>query len=284
MSNKIIITADSSCDLNEELIKKYSIFTIPIHVNYDNASYLDGVDIKPIDIINKFEQTGKLPKTAAVSVGEYKDFFKRFTDQGYEIIHINLGSGFSSTHQNAVIASRDFENVYPVDSCHLSTGTGFVAIEAALLAEKGMSSEEIVEKVKEIIPKIRGSFILDKLNFLAAGGRCSSVVALGANLLNLKPCIEESSEKSGSMEVGKKFRGKYEKTVIEYLDHKFSQYDSIKGDKVYFTHAGVDEELVKKAVAHIKSKNLFDEIYVNTASCTVCSHCGQNTLGMFFIA
>ncbi|MDD5923386.1 MAG: DegV family protein [Clostridia bacterium] len=283
MPNKIIVTADSTCDLTPELLQKYGISTIPLHINYNDTSHYDNVDITPSDIYNKFDETGELPKTASISIGEYKDFFEPFINDGYEIIHLNIGSGLSACYQNAMILSKQIPELHPFDSRNLSTGTGLIAIKAVELAKEGMKVEEILPILEDYSSRIHGSFILDRLNFLAAGGRCSSLVALGANLLKLKPCIEISYDDHGTMTVGKKFRGKYVATFKEYIDYKLSQYEGIIPDKVYFTHASLKDEDVSEIIEYIKEKNIFSEVFVCTACCTISSHCGPYTAGIFFI-
>ncbi|MCR5635833.1 MAG: DegV family protein [Clostridiales bacterium] len=281
--SKILITSDSTCDLEPEVREKYNIITLPLHVNYDKSSHLDNVDITPDDIYKKFAETGELPKTAATSVGEYKDFFEKYIDDGYEIIHVNLGSGLSACYQNVCILSKELPQIHPVDSRNLSTGTGMIAILASQLASEGKTVEEILPVIEDYGKRIHGSFILDKLNFLAAGGRCSSLVALGANLLNLKPCIEISYEECGKMTVGKKYRGKYEESMKQYIDYKLSLFEGIIPDKVYFTHAGIDKDIVENIEQFLRDKNMFSEVITSRASCTISSHCGPNTGGIFFV-
>lgn len=280
----IVLTADSTCDLTRELSKRYDVkgYT-PLHIVMGEKSYEDGVNINPPDIYKNFEATGTLPKTSAVNVGEYLDFFKKFTDKGLSVIHINLGSALSSTHQNAVAAAAQLENVYPIDSCNLSSGSGHLVIEASkLIAEGKLSAKEIAERVKGMTPKVHVSFVIDKLDYLRAGGRCSTLAMLGANLLRIKPSIFVDN-KDGSMTVGKKYRGKLENVLIQYLDEQLAAYDNIRKDKVFITHAGIGEKYVKLCYDHVKSKGYFDEIFITTASCTISSHCGPGTLGILFM-
>ena len=240
------------------------------------------INITPEDIIRRYSEKKELPKTAAVSVWEYTELFKKYVEQGYEVIHINLGSSISSTHQNAVAAAAQLENVYPIDSCNLSTGSGHIVIEAANMIKKGMEAAEIAEKLKAMIPKVHSSFIIDKLNYLRAGGRCSALAVLGANLLKLKPCIEVNNT-DGSMDLGKKYRGNLDRVLVQYVDQKLSQYDNIRYDKIFITHAGIGDDHVKVVYDHILSKGLFENIYITRASCTISSHCGPGTLGILFM-
>lgn len=282
MSKKVIVTADSTCDLNDELFNCYGIRTIPLHITMNDKCCEDMVNITPDEIYDNFYKTGSLPKTSAISIGEYTSFFKPFTDEGLEVVHINIGSALSSSAQNAAAAAKELEGVYTVDSCNLSSATGHLVIEAAKLAEQGINGKEIANKVRAMCPKTHASFVIDKLNFLRAGGRCSTLAMLGANLLNLKPCIEVDN-KDGSMTVGKKYRGKLEKVLAQYVDERLSQYDNIRKDRIFITHSGISREIEQAVFEQLKSKNYFEEIYITRASCTISSHCGPNTLGILFM-
>ncbi len=281
--SKIILTADSTCDLTDELTNQYNVkLYTPLHIVLGEKSYEDGVNITPSEIYKNFEATGILPKTAAVNVGEYIEYFKPFVDRGYNVIHINLGSALSSSYQNACTAALQLDGVYPVDSCNLSTGSGHLVIEAAKMIEQGMEAKEIAENLRELTTKVHSSFIIDKLNYLRAGGRCSALAVLGANLLQLKPCIEVVN-KDGSMIVGKKYRGKLDNVLKQYVDEKLAQYDNIRTDKIFITHAGIGDDHVKIVYDYIKGRNIFENIYTTRASCTISSHCGPGTLGILFM-
>ncbi len=281
--SKIILTADSTCDLTPELKNKYNVEAYtPLHIIVSQKSYDDGVNITPQEIYKQFDATGMLPKTAAVNVGEYIDFFRQFTENDDTVIHINIGSALSSSYQNACVAASEVGNVYPVDSCNLSTGTAHIVIEAADMIKQGLDVNDIVEKLKKLTKKVHSSFIINKLNYLRAGGRCSTLAMLGANLLQLKPCIEVDN-KDGSMTVGKKYRGKLDNVLLQYVDEKLSSYENIRYDKIFITHAGIGDDHIQIVYEHIKNKNLFENIYITTASCTISSHCGPETLGILFM-
>lgn len=281
--SEIILTADSTCDLTQELKEKYNVRAYtPLHIIIAKKSYDDGVNITPQEIYKQFDATGTLPKTAAVNVDEYVKFFKQFAVKGNTVIHINIGSALSSSYQNACIAAEQVGNVYPIDSCNLSTGTAHIVIEAANMIKQGLDAKDIAQKLTEITKNVHSSFIINKLNYLRAGGRCSALAMLGANLLQLKPCIEVDN-KDGSMTVGKKYRGKLDSVLLQYVDEKLSEYTNIRYDKIFITHAGIGDDHVQKVYEHIKSKNLFDNIYITTASCTISSHCGPGTLGILFM-
>lgn len=284
MSNKVILTADSTCDLNKELIERYKVNTIPLHISLGDEMYDDWITITPDEIYEHFYKTKQLPRTAANSVGEYTDFFKKFVDDGYDVIHISLGSSLSVTHRSSVLAAEEFDGrVQTIDSCNLSTGSGLIVIKAAELIEQGKGVKEIADELNAMVPKSHASFVIDKLNFLQAGGRCSAIEAFGANLLNLKPCIEVSTQEKGKMGVNKKYRGKFNKVCFEYLDDIVVKYGEVDTARAFVTHAGCDEELVEAMRKALVDKNIFDEVFVTRASCTISSHCGPDTLGVLFM-
>ena len=280
---KIFLSADSTCDISGELLERYKAELMPLHIVLEDKSYDDGVNIKPDDIYENFAKTGKLPKTAAINTQEYIDKFKPLIEKGYDIIHINLGSAISSSYQNCVTAAKEFDgHVYPIDSCNLSSGSGHLVIETAKRIAKGMSAFDIVEEIKKLIPKCHSSFIIDKLDYLRAGGRCSTLAMLGANLLKLKPCIEVSN-KDGSMTVGKKYRGKLENVLVQYVHEQLEKYDNIRNDKIFITHAGIGNEYVEIVRSELEKLHYFTEIFIERASCTISSHCGPGTLGILFM-
>lgn len=283
--SRIILTADSTCDLTPKLTERYGIagYT-PLHIILGEKSYEDGVNIKPREIYKNFEATGKLPKTAAVSVGEYEEFFRSVKkDEDDEIIHVTLGRALSTTFNNCNIAAQNVGGVYAVDSCNLSTGSGHIVIEASkLIAEGKLTAAEIAEAVRGMTGKVHASFVIDKLDYLRAGGRCSTLAMLGANLLKIKPSIMVNNE-DGSMTVGKKYRGNLDRVLIQYVDEELEKYSDIRTDKIFITHAGIGDDHIKVVYDHLSGKGIFDEIFITTASCTISSHCGPGTLGILFM-
>lgn len=284
MSNKVVITSDITCDLNWELEQRYGVTCIPLHIVIGGKSYEDWVNIKPEELYEIFYKTKELPHTTAGSVGEYTDFFRQFTDKGFDVVHLSLGSKLSVTHQSSVLAAQELDgHVFSIDTQNLSTGSGLLVIKACELRDQGLSAKEIAEKVTAMVPKAHASFILDRLDFMHAGGRCSAVAMFGANLLSLKPSIEVHNDDGGSMGVGKKYRGKYEKVLIQYLEDTLNKYEDIDTSRVFITHAGTDKEHVDAVYKALKAKNIFKEIHITRASCTISSHCGPNTLGVLFM-
>lgn len=282
MAKPIILTADSTCDLSETLLDRYQVKLYPFHILLDGQTYSDGVDLHPDDIYRVYKEKHTLPKTAAINLAEYIEFFEQFTNDGYEVIHLNLGSGLSSSHNNARMAAEEMEGVYVIDSCSLSTGTGLLVIEAAERIAAGMEAAQIADEVRALTEKVEASFVIDTLEFLHKGGRCSALARLGANLLSLKPCIEVSNE-NGSMGVGKKYRGTLEKALQQYVKDRLEGRTDLKTDRIFITHSGISDERIAMVKDLIGQYASFDEIHVTRAGCTVSSHCGPGTLGILFL-
>lgn len=281
MDKKVIITADSSCDLSKELIEENKIEILPLFCTLGDQTYSDGVDCVPTDIFAYVAKTGTLPKTAARSVADFIDFFKKYTDEGYEIVHIDISSEFSSMYQNACIAASELEGVYVVDSRNLSSGVGHVVLKACDFRDEGFSAAEIAEKLEYVIPRVSASFILFELDYMVKGGRCSGVAALGANLLKIRPCIEV---RNGKMEQTKKYRGSYEDCIRKYMNDRLT-LDGVKYDRkrAFCTSTIVDPALAEFSTDIVRQSGLFDNVYCTYAGCTVASHCGKNTVGVLFI-
>ena len=276
----IKILSDSTCDLSPELVKQFDITLVPLTVVKADEQFKDGVTITPAEIFAHVAAGGNLCSTSANSVGEYEDEFAKYAPLYDGVLHINLGSGFSSCYQNACIAAQDFDNVKVVDSRNLSTGQGLVVLEACKLVKECASLEELHEKVQAFTEKVEASFLVDKLVYLAKGGRCSAVAALGANLLNLKPCIDV---KDGKMGVSKKYRGKYHKCLADYVKERLADRDDIRRDVLFVTTTGVAEEEYAAVMAAVAEHGHFETVYETTAGCTVSCHCGPGTLGVLFV-
>ena len=278
---KIKITSDSTCDLPKELVEKHNISLFPLTVIKDGENFLDNVTITPADIFAHVAAGGDLCSTTAGNVGEYADLFAKYASEYDAIVHINLGSGFSSSYQNATLAAMDFENVVTIDSQNLSTGQGHIVMKAVELSQNATDLQELKAQIEAYVPKVEASFVLDQLKYMAKGGRCSSAAALGANLLNLKPCIEV---KDGKMSVVKKYRGTYSKCLVNYVKDRLSAREDIEEDLLFITNTPVsDDELtaVKNAVAEHGS--YIRNVVHSDAGCTVSCHCGPGTLGVLFV-
>lgn len=280
MNSNVVITSDSTTDLSKELRERYNVTVMPLKITLGDKAYTDGVDINPDDIYAHHDKTGELPKTAATNVGDCIDFFKPFCEAGKTVIHFTISSEMSSTYNNACIAAEEVGNVYVIDTKNLSTGGGLLVVAAAEMIANGLSAEETVQKTRALVPCVDASFVIDSLEYLYKGGRCSALAVLGANLLKLKPCIQV---KEGKMDVAKKYRGKFSEVAKQYVSEKISDYSDIDLDRVFVTHAGCDPELMNEFVELVKSKAPFKEVFLTRAGCTVSSHCGANTLGVLFI-
>ena len=277
---KIRFTADSTCDMSAEFREKYQVELIPLSVELNGKYYKDGVDIFPDDIITAVNQGANLPKTAALNVEEYKEVFTRVLKDCDAIIHFNISTGFSSCHQNARLAAEDLP-VYCIDTRNLSSGSSLVIAEAADRLEQGMDIEQVVKELETIVvDKVDASFILDRLDYLYKGGRCSMVAMLGANVLRLKPCIEVVD---GKMGVGKKYRGTYERCLRQYLADRFRIKDQMKAKRIFITHTGLNENALNTIREIVASEMQFDEVFEVRAGCSITSHCGENTFGILMV-
>lgn len=276
---KIKVLSDSTCDLSQELLEKNDITLAPLTVVKGDDQFKDGVTIRPEDIFAHVAAGGALCSTAAVSIGEYADLFEQYAKDYDGIILINIGSGFSACHQNALLAAEDFDNVRCIDSKNLTTGQGLVALEACRLAKELDDLDAIAEELNAYLEKIEASFLVDKLEYLAKGGRCSSVAALGANLLNLKPCIEV---RDGKMTVVKKYRGNYSKCLANYVKERLAERTDIDEKTLFVTYTVISDDCHSAVSTAIAEHGNFENIYETTAGCTVSCHCGPGTLGIIY--
>ena len=276
----IKILSDSTCDLPQDLLRSLDVDIFPLTVIKDDVSFKDGVDIVPADIFAHVAAGGALCSTSAGSVGDYEDFFSSYARDYDAVIHVNLGSGFSSSYQNACVAAQEFDNVYCVDSMNLSTGQGLVVLKAREYAAAGMAVQAILEALNTLIPKVESSFLVDKLDFLVKGGRCSSAAALGANLLNLKPCIEV---RDGKMSVVKKYRGNYAKCLASYVKDRLAGREDIDRDTLFITQTKVSDDCNSAVLDAVKSCEPFSAVHETVAGCTISCHCGPGTLGVLFL-
>ncbi len=277
---KIRISADSTCDLSPEQIREHNIAIKPMIVNMGDNSYYDGVDITPAQIFAHVAAGNPLCTTSAVPIGEYQEYFAELLKDSDAVIHVNIGSGFSSTYRNALLAAEEMENVYVVDSRNLSTGHGHVVLEACRLAKTLSDPKQIVQKLNDFAPYVDASFLLDRLDYLAKGGRCSSIAALGANLLRLKPCIEVIDNK---MVVGKKYRGNYAKCMDNYVRERLANNNDVVTDEIFITHTPVSDEIIQTVKTAVKESAGFKNVYETTAGCTISCHCGEGCLGVLYI-
>lgn len=279
---KIKITGETSCDLSPELIKKYNIGIIPVHIALGDKEYNDSATISPEEFYSFLKTSSVLPKTSAYNPMEARDFFEEQlnSDGGYDaIIHFTISSQISSIYQNAFVASQEFDGkVFVVDSRSLSVGTAMQMIYACDLVAEGLDAATIYKKVCERVDSVQASFVLDKLTYLHKGGRCSGVAAFAASALGIKPIIVLEN---GQMKVGKKLMGKFEKSVEGYINYVFSTHPDMDAKRAFIAHTPMDNPaLVELMINKLKEK--FDEVYEMDAGCTIGSHCGPNTIGMMY--
>lgn len=277
---RIKITSDSTCDLPKELINHHNIYIFPLTIIKGGKEYLDGIEIQPPDIFEYVESGAGITMTSAVNVSDFESKFEEFKKEYDAIIHISLGSGFSACCQNAVIAAANFDNIFIIDGQNLSSGIGHLVLDAAIMAENGLEPNQIVERINISAEKVEASFVIDTLKYLHKGGRCSAIALLGANVLKLKPCIEVID---GKMDVGKKYRGNFDKVILQYVHDKLADRDDIDYRRIFITHPpGFPQDITDSVFAKVKSLGTFEEIIESDAGCTVSHHCGPICLGVLF--
>jgi len=276
----IKITSDSTCDLSKELLEKYDISLVPLYIIKNGKVYKDGVDINPGDIFDYVGKTGDYCTTAPVTTFDYIQFFERYAPKYDAVIHITLGSGFSLCNANANAAAKVFGNVFVIDSKNLSSGQGHVVVEAARLAAEGMAPDAIRRTLDDVADRVETSFLIDRLDYIYMGGRCSLAAALGANILHLRTCVEVSG---GMMQVTKKYRGAFENAIYSYVRDKLQGRNDIDPRRIFVTHTAVSPKAVKTAIAAIGRAAGFREVIETHAGCTISCHCGPGTLGVLFV-
>lgn len=278
---KIKITADSTCDLSEELVKRFNVGVMPLAVILGEETFRDGVDITPQKIFDYVAKTGVLPKTTAPSEYEYAEYFKSQLEGCDALIHYNISSKASSSHENAVKASKQFGGrVFVVDSYALSTGQGLLVLKACDLAAEGHSPRDIVEITSNLRDKVNTSFVPDALDYLHKGGRCSLASLMGAKVLKLHPLIDM---KDGKLYAKKKYMGGLERCLKTYVSELAAEYTAYDKTRCFITHSSCEPEVVEKVRAQVKELFNFDEVLETVAGSVVTTHCGKNTLGVLFI-
>ena len=277
---KIKILSDSTCDLSPELLAANDITLVPLTVIKNDEEFKDTVNITPDVIFEHVANGGSLCTTSANSLGEYAEWFEKFAGDYDGVIHINIGSGFSSCYQNACLAAEDYPNVRVIDSMNLSTGQGLVVLEACRLAKEATDLDQLADQIRAYTERVEASFLLSRLDYMVKGGRCSSVVALGANLLNLKPCIEV---KNGKMSVVKKYRGNFDKALPMYVKDRLADREDLAGDILFVTKTPVDDASYAACMKAVNEYGKFETVYETNAGCTVSCHCGPGTLGVLFV-
>jgi DegV family protein with EDD domain len=278
---KVKIISDSTCDLSKELILKNDIEIVPLYVNFNEESYLDGVNLNVQEMYDLVSSKKVLPKTAAPSPGAFVEVFQKYLDLGYEVIYMGIGSKFSATFTSANVAKQtlESEDIYLVDSLNLSSGTGLLVLKAARMVEQGLSAKEIKAEVEKIVPKVRSQFVIDTLEYLYKGGRLNALSALFGGMLRIKPIIKV---RDGVMAVGKKGRGTIKNGIDLMLNEVFQEKNGIDDEFMMITHSLADKssEYIKLRINdEINIKNLYE----TTAGCVISSHCGKGTIGVLYI-
>ncbi len=275
---KICISAESTIDLPQELLDQYEIKTIPFTVTLGEKNGLDGVTT-PEEIFEYVDKTGVLPKTSAVNVGQFQEYFSNLLKEYDEVIHFSLSQTLSSAYQNACTVAQELGHVHVVDSMSLSTGIALLAIYASKLVKQGLSADEIVKKVSERIPHDQASFVLATVEYLYKGGRCSALAMLGATLFRIRPQILVTNGKMGP---GKKYNGKQVECVANYCRDTLAQFNNPDLEIGFVTHSGATQDMIDTAVNAMKERG-FKQVYITTAGATISSHCGPKCLGILYI-
>ena len=279
----IRIISDSTCDLSKELIEKYNIAILPLHIHLGEEEYQDGLTITPDEIYAWSDANNTTPKTSASSMIEVIDTFQPYVDNGDEVICFSISSSMSANHNVMRLAVEDMEaedKIHIIDSANLSTGIGLLVIEAAIMAQEGKSATEIVARIEELKPLVSASFVVDTLTYLHRGGRCSSVAALAGGVLKLHPKIVVDG---GKMDASKKYRGKINSVIMSYAKDMEEELKNAKKDRVFVTHSGCEQAILDEVYEYLKSLGHFDEILITRAGSVISSHCGPGTLGVLFI-
>lgn len=276
---KIKITADSTCDLSAQMLEQWDISLMPMHILLGEQTYLDGVSIRPADIFKHVENGGKMPATAAANVVEYHEFFAPFAGRYDAVIHISVGSKFSSCCQNASLAAQEFGNVYVVDSENICTGQGYLVLRAARWAADGLSPRNICRRLQGLAKRVELSFVLDRLDYMAKSGRCSGVLAFGANLLKIKPSLEAVD---GELKVMKKYRGSLASCVARYAQERLEGRDDIDGDMVLISSCLPQEGCLEAIRDAVEKYGHFDQTYETDIGSTIGGYSGPGTIGIVF--
>ena len=276
----IKITTDSTCDLPRDLLERHNITVIPLGVVKAGKLYQDGVDITTADIAAHVDAGGEITTTNAVNAADYEALFRRCRETCDAVIHLNIGMEFSSCHQNARLAAEEVDGVYVVDSGNLTVGHGLLVLSAAEAAEAGKTVPEILAELEALIPRIETSFVLDRLDYMKKGGRCSAVTALGANLLKLHPCVEVIG---GRMAVTKKYRGSIEKVVADYVRERLAGRADLDTRRAFLIDTCADDRLASIAREILREDDRFEQVLEAKAGCTIFCHAGPDALGVIFL-
>ena len=278
------IVSDSTCDLSQELLQRYDVSILPLHILLGEQEYEDGQDIFPDEIYQWSDKNKTTPKTSAPALDRVIDLLRPYVAEGREVICFAISESMSTSANVMRIAAEELEAeklITVIDSANLSTGIGLLVIEAATMAQNGENAQDIVKKIEELKPFVRASFVVDTLSYLYRGGRCSGLAAMAGGALKLHPKIVVED---GAMNPAKKYRGKMKKVLMDYVKDMENELKQAKKDRVFITHSGCDQDIIREIYQHLDSLNIFSEILVTRAGGVISSHCGPGTLGVLFIS
>ena len=275
----IKITADSTCDLSAALLAQWNISLIPMHILMGDESYLDGVTVHPADVFAHAQNGGKMPKSAAPNLVEYTDFFAPFAAEYDAVIHITVGSKFSSCFQNARLAAQEYENVYVVDSENICTGQGYLVLQAARWAADGLPPKNIALRLQSLAKRVELSFVLNQLDYMAKSGRCSGVLAFGANLLGIKPSLAVID---GELKVVRKYRGSLPICVGKYITDQLSGRDDIDRRMAFISSTQAKPGCMEAIKAGLRQYGGFENVYETDIGTTIGGYSGPGTIGIVF--
>lgn len=280
---KIKLITDSTVDLTKDILDRYDIDILPIKVTLGDKSYSDGEDITCEDIVEHVNKTKELPKTAAPSGYDFETKFNEWIEKDCDIIYMGIGAKMSSSYMSATLTANSLapERIHVIDSQNLSTGTGLLACKTGDMIKAGCSTDEIVKEIKATIPKVRSSFIVDTIDYLYMGGRCSAMANFAAGILKLRPRLVV---KDGAILSDKKYRGNFDRCLDCYISDCLAEMSNIDKTRVFVTDALSEFNSTDSAKCIEAVKTLSpDEILYTHANCVVFSHCGPRTLGILYI-
>ena len=278
------IISDSTCDLSKEIVDRYNIDIVPLHVLMGDNEYEDGVNITPDEIFAWSDANKTTPKTSAPSMESVIETFKPCIEKGYDIVAFAISEDMSTSANVMRLAAQELnaeDKIKVIDSANLSTGIGHQVVEAAIMAQHGKNADEIVSYIEQIKPKVRASFVVDTLTYLYRGGRCNAVAAMAGGILKLHPRIVVEN---GAMNASKKYRGKINSVIMDYVKDMEKDLKNARPERVFITHSGCKQETVEKVRAYLEELGVFDEILETRAGGVISSHCGPGTLGVLYIA
>lgn len=278
------IISDSTCDLSKELLQKYEVSVLPLHILLGDKECEDGLDISPDEIYRWSDENKTTPKTSAPALDKATELLRPYVKADREVICFSISESMSTSANIMRLAAEELEGshlVTVIDSANLSTGIGLLVMEAAVMAQEGMGAQEIAERIEELKPLVRASFVVDTLTYLHRGGRCSGLAAMAGGALKLHPKIVVEN---GRMNPSKKYRGRMDKVLMAYVQDMENDLKHARKDRVFITHSGCNEQIIEEIRTYLQSLHVFDEILVTRAGGVISSHCGPGTLGVLFIA